>query len=200
MKKFGSAIILAGGKSTRMGFDKQLLKIDRRKLMDSIINKLKSEFEEIIIVSNRPELYIGLSHKITVDIIKDKGPLGGIHAGLLKSSSKYGFVVACDMPNIHIDYVKYMKDKITDDSFGCTTKFGDWIEPFSSFYSVDLIGAIEDYLRSNRRSINGLIDQLKFSYIEEDEARRFSPNWDMFLNLNTKNDLESYLESLVWCE
>ena len=104
------------------------------------------------------------------------------------------------MPNIHIDYVKYMKDKITDDSFGCTTKFGDWIEPFSSFYSVDLIGAIEDYLRSNRRSINGLIDQLKFSYIEEDEARRFSPNWDMFLNLNTKNDLESYLESLVWCE
>ena len=87
MNKFGSAIILAGGKSTRMGFDKQLLKIDRRRLMDSIINKLKKEFDEIIIVTNRPELYIGLSHKITVDIIKDKGPLGGIHAGLLDRKS-----------------------------------------------------------------------------------------------------------------
>lgn len=200
MNKFGSAIILAGGKSTRMGFDKQLLKIDRRRLMDSIINKLKKEFDEIIIVTNRPELYIGLSHKITVDIIKDKGPLGGIHAGLLKSSSKYGFVVACDMPNIHMDYVKHMKSSVSDDSFGVTTKFGDWIEPFSSFYSVDLIKPIEEYLQGNRRAINGLIKDLKFSYLEEDEARRFNPNWDMFLNLNTRDDVENYLENSAWCK
>lgn len=93
MKKFGSAIILAGGKSTRMGFDKQLLKIDERRLMDSLIHKLHKDFEEIIIVTNRPDLYIGLSHIITTDILKDKGPLGGIHAGLKKSSSQYAFVV-----------------------------------------------------------------------------------------------------------
>lgn len=194
MKKFGSAIILAGGKSTRMGFDKQLLKIDQRKLMDSLIHKLKKEFEEIIIVTNKPELYIGLSHKITKDILPDKGPLGGIHAGLKICSSKYGFVVACDMPNINMKYVKFMKKKLSHkNSYGCVTKFGDWIEPFSSFYSADLTDHIETYLNSNRKSINGLLKKLEITYIEEEHARQFSPNWDMFLNLNTNEDLNSYL-------
>lgn len=105
MKKFGTAIILAGGKSSRMGFDKQFLKIDKRRLMFSIINKLNKEFDEIIIVTNKPDHYIGLSHKITRDILRDKGPLGGIHAGLMQASSKYSLVIACDMPNINLSYI-----------------------------------------------------------------------------------------------
>ncbi|MGD9567668.1 MAG: molybdenum cofactor guanylyltransferase [Sedimentibacter sp.] len=194
MKKFGTAIILAGGKSSRMGFDKQLLKINERRLMDSMIQKLNREFEEIIIVTNRPELYIGLSHIITKDILKDRGSLGGIHAGLNYSSSKYAFVTACDMPNINMDYVCYMKDRLSkSDSFGCITEFGNWIEPFSSFYSVELIENIEKYLKNGRRSINGLIKDLNITYIEENVARKFSPNWDMFLNLNTKEDLNKFL-------
>ena len=125
MKKFGTAIILAGGKSSRMGFDKQLLKIDERRLMDSLIQKLHKEFEEIIIVTNRPDLYIGLSHIITSDILKEKGPLGGVHAGLKLSSSQYAFIVACDMPNINMEYVNFMKDQLRDlDSKGCVTEFG----------------------------------------------------------------------------
>ena len=197
MEKFGTAIILAGGKSSRMGFDKQLLKIDERKLMDSIIHKLKKEFNEIIIVTNRPELYIGLSHRITKDILVDKGPLGGIHAGLRFSSSKYAFIVACDMPNINMDYIKFMKNKLSNPhSNGCVTLFGEWIEPFSSFYSVELIDNIEKYLETNRKSINGLIENLNITYIGENEARRFSPNWDMFLNLNTREDLNNYLSNL----
>lgn len=195
MKKFGTAIILAGGKSSRMGFDKQFLKIDERKLMDSIIHKLEEEFDEIIIVTNKPEYYIGLSHKITQDIIEDKGPLAGIHAGLKESSSRYVFVLACDMPNINMDYVRYMKQSIEDkDVDGCVTNFMDWIEPFSSFYSKDIIDNIEKHLLSNKRSINSLLGSLNIHYIEEDKARDFSPNWDMFLNLNTKEDLNSYLE------
>lgn len=195
MKKFGTAIILAGGKSSRMGFDKQFLKIDERRLMDSIISKLNKEFEEIIIVTNKPEHYIGLSHKIIQDIIEEKGPLGGIHAGLKESSSQYAFVVACDMPNINMDYVKYMKEsmegKVLD---GCVTNFMDWIEPFSSFYSKDIVPDIEKHLQTNKRSINSLLKYLKIHYIEEDIAREFSTNWDMFLNLNTREDLDLYLE------
>lgn len=196
MNKFGTAIILAGGKSTRMGFDKQLLKIDERRLMDSLINKLHKEFEEIIIVTNRPELYIGLSHIITSDIIKDKGPLGGIHAGLNKSSSQYSFVVACDMPNINMEYVQHMKSELlSPDSMGCVTEYEDWIEPFSGFYSVGFIQYIEKYLDTNRRSINGLIKDFNITYIKESDARKFSPNWDMFLNINTKEDLYNYLDN-----
>lgn len=198
MNNFGTAIILAGGKSSRMGFDKQFLRIDERRLMDSLIFKLKREFNEIIIVTNKPEHYLGLSHKITRDIILDKGPLGGIHAGLKLSSSKYAFVVACDMPNINMDYVRYMKKRIGDETIDvCVTKFGDWIEPFSSFYSINLMDKIESHLESGKRSINSLLDNLNTLYIEECEARKFSPNWDMFLNLNTKEDLELYLKNNI---
>lgn len=198
MEKFGTAIILAGGKSSRMGFDKQFLKINERRLMDSLVHKLKEEFEEIIIVTNKPEYYIGLSHRITKDIIEDKGPLGGIHAGLKLSSSQYAFVVACDMPNMNMDYIRYMKKSIGNRGLdGCVTKFGDWIEPFSSFYSKDIVEQIENHLKSNFRSINSLLKNLNICYIDENKAREFSPNWDMFLNLNTKEDLNKYLENLV---
>ncbi|WP_102398987.1 molybdenum cofactor guanylyltransferase [Haloimpatiens massiliensis] len=195
MNKFGTAIILAGGKSSRMGFDKQFLKIDKRRLMDSLVHKLNEEFEEIIIVTNKPKYYIGLSHKIITDKIENKGPLGGIHVGLKESSSKYALVVACDMPNINMDYIRYMKKCIENQEIdGCVTSFGDWIEPFSGFYSKEIVDAIEKHLLSNRRSINSLLKHLRIYYIEEKKARKFSPNWDMFLNLNTKEDLNSYLE------
>ena len=147
MKKFGTAIILAGGKSSRMGFDKQFLKLDHRRLMDSMIHKLSKEFEEIIIVTNKPDQYIGLSHKITGDIIEDMGPLGGIHAGLSITSSEYSLVVACDMPNINMDYIRYMKNHIGN--HGCTTRYGSSLEPFISFYSKNVISNIEEYLNEN---------------------------------------------------
>lgn len=193
MDLFGTCIILAGGKSSRMGFDKQFLRVDKRRLMYSIISKLENEFDEIIIVTNKPEHYIGISQKITRDILEDKGPLGGIHAGLKLAKSKYSFVIACDMPNVNLDYIRYMKTQTC--KMGITTRFGDWIEPFCSFYSKDIVEDIENYLRTEKRSINHLLMDLDINYIEEEKAREFSPNWDMFLNLNTQNDLESFLDS-----
>ena len=192
MKKFGTAIILAGGKSSRMGFDKQFLTINKKRVMKNIIYKLEDEFDEIIIVTNKPLEYGGLNYKVTPDILKNMGPLGGIHAGLSIANSKYAMVIACDMPNINMEYIRYMKDHIGKD--GCTTCFGDWIEPFSSFYSKDIVGDIEEYLLTGKKSIYHLLQRLNINYIDEDEARRFSPNWDMFLNLNTKKDLDDYLE------
>lgn len=197
MLKFGTAVILAGGKSTRMGFDKQLLKINERRLIDSLKKKLKGEFNEIIVVTNKSEYYIGLTDKIIKDIIPNKGPLSGIHAGLVEASSKYVYFMACDMPNINLDYIKYMKKKLENvDVKACITKLGEWIEPFNAFYSKDMIKDIEEYLLQDRRSVNSLIRKLSICYIEEEEARKFSPNWDMFLNLNTKEELDDYLDTI----
>lgn len=198
MDKFSTAIVLAGGQSTRMGFDKQLLKIHERRLMDSIVTNLKEEFEEIIIVTNRPELYADYKGPVIEDILKFKGPLGGMHAGFSITKSQYAFVIACDMPKVNLDYVWYMKARLEkDNSLGCITQYGDWIEPFSAFYSPDIKNLIEKYLRTGRRSINGLIKDLNFTYIAEEDARKFSPDWDMFLNLNTRDDLNNYLNARI---
>ncbi|NLW21668.1 MAG: molybdenum cofactor guanylyltransferase [Tissierellia bacterium] len=197
MKKFGTAVILAGGKSTRMGFDKQLLKINERRLIDSLRRKLRLLFDEIIVVTNKSEYYLGFSDKITKDIIVGKGPLSGIHAGLSEASSQYVYFIACDMPNINLDYIRYMKEQIEDlDVKACVTRYGDWIEPFNAFYSKDMIGDIKEHITQNRRSVNSLLSKLTVHYIEEKKAREFSPNWDMFLNLNTKEELDDYLKTI----
>lgn len=197
MKRFGTAVILAGGKSIRMGFDKQLLEINERRLIDNLRRKLRQEFDEIIVVTNKSEYYLGFDDKITKDIIVGKGPLSGIHAGLIEASSQYVYFVACDMPNIYMDYIRYMKEELKDlEVKACITRFGEWIEPFNAFYSKEIIDDIEKHLLKNQKSVNSLLDKLPVYYIEEEKARKFSPNWDMFLNLNTKDDLDDFLEAV----
>lgn len=194
MNKLNTAVILAGGKSSRMGFDKQFLEINNERLINILINRLEEVFNEIIIVTNKPEKYKDFKYKVIIDIIKGRGPLSGIHAGLNESSSKYIFVTACDMPSINLQYIQYMKgiiEKLEVDV--CVTESQDGIEPFHGFYSKNLIGKIEDYLASNRRSLNSLILDSNAYFIKEEEARKFSPDWSMFSNLNTVEDVEKYL-------
>ncbi|MBU5425166.1 molybdenum cofactor guanylyltransferase [Tissierella pigra] len=197
MKSFGTAIILAGGKSSRMGFDKQFIEVNQDRLMDIVINKLKEEFKEIIIVTNKPEGYYKNQYIVTKDIIEGKGPLSGIHAGLKLSSSRYAFVVACDMPHINLDYIRYMKEFIGNENIdGSVTKYGELVEPFNGFYSKGIIENIEKHLLNQRRSINSLLKELNIKYVEGSKAREFSPNWDMFINLNTQEDLIGYLKKI----
>lgn len=201
MKRFGSAIILAGGKSTRMGFDKQLLRLRERSLIEGLIRRLGSSFDETIVVTNRPELYIGLADKITGDIIPDMGPLSGIHAGLSAASSEYSFVIACDMPQINAKYIDYMMELLNkNESMACITKFGDWIEPFNAFYSKALIEHIESFLMGGGKAVHRLLMNHNVEYIPEEVARSFSPDWGMFFNLNTREDLLKYTEEGTFVE
>jgi molybdopterin-guanine dinucleotide biosynthesis protein A len=196
MEMLNTAVILAGGKSQRMGFDKQFLRINEKNLMRILISKLRKQFKEIIVVTNKPEGYVGLCDKIVSDEIVGLGPLSGIHIGLKASSSKYAYFLACDMPNINFEYIDYMKNKIRNSDYDvCITRFGEWIEPFNAFYSKNIVDKIEDHLLCGKRSIYSLIKGLNTCFISEEEARRFSPNWEMFCNLNTEEDLEQYIKN-----
>ncbi len=191
MDRFGTAILLAGGKSSRMGFDKQQLKINNRLLTESIINRLYTVFEDIIVVTNNEEYYSNLPCRTVQDEIPGFGPLSGIHVGLKTAKHQYGYVMACDMPYINFDYIAYLKSRIEQvDCDACVTVFKqEWIEPFHGFYSKTLTGPIEEYLESGKRSVFGLLKNYNSIYIEEDIARQYTPNWELFLNINTKEDL-----------
>lgn len=190
MKKFGTAVILAGGKSTRMGFDKQFLRINEKRLMDSLVEELSEIFDKIIVISNKPEKYRNVSYMVKEDIIPGKGPLSGIHSGLKNASSQYVYFIACDMPNVNLDYIRYMAEEIEDlEVHACITKFGEHMETLNAFYSKDIIEQIENNLSKGKRSIKHLLSDLKVHYIQEKKAREFSPNWEMFINLNTVEQL-----------
>lgn len=194
MERFNSAIILAGGKSSRMGYNKELIMIDEKKIINHQIETLHKTFDEIVVVTKNKEFYEDIDCITISDIIEDSGPLGGIHAGLLASTSKYSYVIACDMPIINTNYINLMKKRLyQDDIDGCMTLYENHIEPFNAFYSGNMIKKIEEYIQGGGYSIYSLVKALKFSFIEEKVARRFSPNWDMFINFNTREDICRYL-------
>jgi len=194
-----TAIILAGGKSRRMGFDKQFLKFRDKYIIEIIAEKLQEVFNEIIIVTSRPEEYQKYGFKLAEDEVKDFGPMAGIHAGLKSSGSMYNYVVACDMPFINIAYMKYMMELIKEydgEVDGVITRLGEWIEPFNAFYSKNLIDRIEENIRTNKRQINLLLKDSNVIYVSEAKAREFSSDWEMFTNINTFKDYESLMKQL----
>ncbi len=196
MERFNSAIILAGGRSSRMGFNKELIMINEKRIVNKQIEALHKSFDEIIVVTKNMDLYKDLDCIALSDIMKDKGPLSGIHAGLTASSSIYSYVIACDMPVINMDYINFMKKKIyQNDIDGCMTLYGEHIEPFNAFYSREIVENIREYLMKGEKSIHKLIKPLNFNFVEEKTARRFSPNWDMFINFNTRDDINEYIKT-----
>lgn len=197
MKKFGSAVILAGGKSTRMGYDKQLIDIKGKNLIERQCEVLSNEFDEIILVSNGPVCCNVPGCNITGDIIPGMGPLSGIHAGLKRASSEYAYFIACDMPYINMDYIMYMKKRLAErGGKACVTRLGEWLEPFNAFYSKKVIPDIEASLAGEKSAVHKFIKNLDCLYIEENEARKFSPDWGMFYNINTKEELAVCITSI----
>ena len=108
--RLGGAIILAGGDSSRFGFPKPLLELDGMPLIEIIVRRLSYLFEQVTVVTDRQDLFTSLPVKLTGDLLTgyEKSPLRGIHAGLSVSELPYQFVVACDMPFINPNLIRYM--------------------------------------------------------------------------------------------
>lgn len=200
MAHMETAIILAGGKSSRMGFDKQFLRLKDKYIIEMIAEKLQSIFNEIILVTRKPEEYEKYRFKLVEDEFRGFGPLAGIHVGLKSSGSMYNYVVACDMPFLNLEYIKYMMELIRqhdeDNVDGVITRLGEWIEPFNAFYSKNLIDRIEENIKKDKRQINMLLQDSNVIYVSEAKAREFSPDWKMFTNINTSKDYEGLMKRL----
>lgn len=191
--EFGSAVILGGGKSSRMGFDKQFLKAEKHSILRLNGERLARIFDQLIVVTNTPEFYRDTPFTVVSDEIPNGGPLSGIHVGLKTARSRFVYLLACDMPYVNPDYIRFLQERVRDSSVAaCVTRFGDWIEPFNAFYSRDLVPEIEDYLIKGRKSVFHFLQQFDVLYIEEKEALQFSPDWRMFLNLNTREEFEAW--------
>lgn len=190
-EKLNTAVILCGGKSKRMGFDKQTITLDGQLIALDIAKKLKTVFEEIIIVTNRPELYRGSGYKVTKDHIKGFGPLAGIHAGLVLSQSSHAYVTAGDMPFIETNYVRRMVNQVEKEpsiEVLVTKDRQGHIEPFNGFYGKAFLPAIEKAFKEDVHKIIDIYNSEKTHYMAFEDAVCFSPDWSMFSNLNTEKD------------
>jgi molybdopterin-guanine dinucleotide biosynthesis protein A len=188
--------VLAGGKNTRMGKDKAFIKIeDGISLIQKNIRQLKQIFKEVVIVTNSPEKY-GLYKKdtlIVTDIIKDKGPLGGIHSALSHISGKSAFFIACDMPFLHngiIEKVISYFNNIECDAL--VPKIGPYIEPLHAVYKTYLKDKLESFLKENNNySIRNFFRRVNVKYLDLQDSPQ---NRRVFKNINSPGDLEEIKE------
>ena len=192
-RKFTSAVILAGGKSTRMGFDKQLLQIKDRFLVEHLIEVLQTRFSDIMISSPTPELYDVAGVRVIRDVYEGVGPLGGIHAALRSARSEAVFVIACDMPHVEVPYIDYMMGELQKGRYdACVTRRGDHLEVFHSFFLQTALPSLEEELNAGRYSVQRFVKKIDALVIPEEVAAAYLPEWRAFTNLNTPEEYAAF--------
>jgi len=186
-----TGIILAGGKGERMGGEKKAsLRIGKKYFIERIIEKLRAVFDNIFIVGNLPPSHRLLGAKVLPDLIPGNGPLGGIYTGLSRLESEYGFFCACDMPFLNVDLLKFMISEI-DDNDAVVPMVKGFTEPLHSIYSKKCLPAIKNRLDNEDLKVASFFPQVKCKYIPEEKIRRYDPSLSSFVNLNTREAVES---------
>jgi len=188
-----SCIVLAGGKSLRLGRDKVLEAFGNESLLQKVISCVSLLSSDIILVvaNNRsvPE-YTGYPKlKVVTDIYPGKGPLGGIYSGLAASASFYNLVVAADMPFLNQALLRYMVQISTNFDL-VVPRMGRLVEPLHAIYAKSCLIPIERMIKQDILRIDLLFGQVKVRYVETEEIERFDPKHLSFFNVNTKADLE----------
>ena len=188
-----SCIILAGGKSLRLGHDKITEKVGNTTLLGKVISGIDSLSKDIVIVTAEERDFTEFTDnpkvKTVSDIFPGRGSLGGIYTGLVKSESFYNLVIAADMPFLNGGLLAYMTE-VADGFDFVIPRIGTFFEPLHSIYSKNCISPIETMINKNRRVIIELFDFVKVRYVEAEEIDRFDPEHLSFFNINTIEDLE----------
>ena len=192
--KGAGAVILAGGDSKRLGRPKALLEFNGKTLIEVMIKRLKCCFEEVAVVTDKPELYSHLPVRLAGDVVglDKKNPLRGIHAGLLTSALPFQFVVACDMPFIMPSLISFMGRHLS----GCDAlvpRNNGYFQPLHAFYSRKCVGVIEEQIRKKEYKITDFFSQINVCYISREEITRFDPLERSFFNVNTWADYKKAL-------
>jgi len=190
-----SAVILAGGRSTRLGRDKAFLRLDGRPLVERIIDTVAQFASEVIVVANDISLYESLDARVVSDIYPGKGALGGIFSGLRAATNLYALVVACDMPFLNISLLRYMRDLAPGYDL-VIPRMGELTESLHAIYSQDCLPAIERQLMDNDLRIAHLFPHVRVRYVELEEINLFDPEHLSFFNINSQSDLEE--ATAIW--
>jgi molybdenum cofactor guanylyltransferase len=185
-----NAVILAGGKSIRMGSNKAFLKLESKTFIEHQIDLLREIFNEITISANTPSEYKHLNIPIIKDIYPNKGPLGGIYTSLINSSSFYIFVLACDMPFVEIDLIKHLKSFIKGHDV-VVTQSNKGLEPLHAFYSKNCIASIKRELDNNNLRIISFFPQVNVKVVKLDSLDSSDKFKNSIKNLNTSEEYDS---------
>ncbi|RPI17713.1 MAG: molybdenum cofactor guanylyltransferase [Ignavibacteriae bacterium] len=188
-----TGIILAGGKSLRMGTNKALLPFRDTTIIEYIAGIMKSLFKNVIIITNSPEEYEFIDLKKFEDIISQKGPLSGIHSGLTYSNTDKNFIISCDIPLITPELISYIIEYPTKKPI-TVVKADGFVQQLCGVYDKScLTNANELLLKLDENStgkskckVLALIENIGAEIINSEAIPCYKDG--MFLNINRIED------------
>jgi molybdopterin-guanine dinucleotide biosynthesis protein A len=188
-----TAVVLAGGRSSRMGTSKALLLFDGEPLIVHVTATLQRLFSDVIVVAAPGQELPAIRARIVRDEVAYQGPVGGIYYGLTGSAADVSFVVSCDSAFLNTQLISYLVSQIS----GHDVVVPHWqarFQPLHAVYRRSVLPHLEAQLvRGELRPVY-LFDKVRTRRIDDDEIRRFDPEGWSFFNMNTPEDYARALE------
>ncbi|HNS18547.1 MAG TPA: molybdenum cofactor guanylyltransferase [Bacteroidales bacterium] len=187
LREQATAVILAGGRSSRMGTDKSMLDVNGQPLIAHIAHQLDGHFDEIIIGANDPSKYAFLNYPVIADVEKDQGPLMGIYSCLMASASEVNFITACDIPEMNLKLIHNMINISGDADIVMPVSENDHYEPLYAVYRKSVIPEAKLVLEGDGRRITELLGRVRVKFISFSDTA-----W--YQNLNLVDDYHVYIK------
>ena len=198
-----TAVILAGGRSRRLGRDKAVVLFDGEPLIRRVIRRaaagVNARAGDVVVVVADPARAAALplesEQRTAVDAFPGSGPLGGIYTGLVAARTDWSLVVACDLPFLSVPLLRYMAG-LRDGADIVAPVVNGRPEPTHALYSRRCQPAIAARLQAGRLKAADLFSDVDVTvrYTDETEIRRFDPELLSFFNINRPADLVRALE------
>lgn len=185
-----TGVLLAGGKSLRMGEDKRFLHVGEKTLFDRGLQVLRTVFPEVLVVIAADSQPVDVPVQVFRDVIPHCGSLGGLFTGLKEAKTPYVFVVACDMPFLSLRTIEAFINRRHHVDIVMARRGG--LQPLHAVYGKRCLPVMEGMIRTGDLKIQRIVDSplLQVRLLEEEDCQLIDPTGKSFLNVNTPDDLE----------
>lgn len=188
-------LILAGGKSTRMGGrHKGSLLIEEETFTERLVKELRKEAGQIWLSYGEDVHETYEETQIVRDIYPDCGPMGGLHAGLVSCSADGVMVAACDMPFLKIELFQYLRYRMEEEELrtgealdGVVPILEGRVNPLAAIYKKSAAGVLEQQIKNNDYRIRSALQRLRILYLNLDAECELRP---MLQNINTISEYQ----------
>lgn len=186
-------ILLAGGQSSRMGTNKALLPVGGQQNIVRIVEELSRVFPPPILVTNQAREYEALGLAAVGDIYPGKGPLAGLHAGLLASPFEDNLLVACDMPFASSKLAQFLWSQL-EDYDAVVPYLGGKQHPLFAVYRTSTLPILEDCLQQEKLRMFDFLKQIRVNDIHIEHTFLEINLEKAFFNMNRPDDYEQAKE------
>ena len=182
-----TGVLLAGGNSSRMGRNKALMPLAGHRLVDRALAVLRGIFDDLLMVTNSPDLYADLGVRMVPDLVTGKGALGGIHSAIHHADTPHCLVVACDMPFLNADVLRYLVEQRAGYDVVVPSVHGR-PQPLHAIYGKACLEPIARRLGTNRLNVVSFFPDVRVREVTAEELTGLDPEGLSFRNLNTPEE------------